>query len=36
MIASFFAESIGVDDATKCLEERLDYLKKTMRDLQGK
>ena len=28
MIASFFAESIGVDDAIKCLEERLDYLKK--------
>lgn len=28
MIASFFAESIGVYDAIKCLEERLDYLKK--------
>lgn len=28
MIASFFAESIGVDEAIKCLEERLAYLKK--------
>ena len=33
MIASFFAESIGVDDAIKCLEERLDYLKKNREGL---
>ena len=33
MIASFFAESIGVDEAIKCLEERLDYLKKNSKGL---
>lgn len=33
MIASFFAESIGVDEAVKCLEERLDYLKKNSKGL---
>ena len=36
MIASFFAESIGVDEAIKCLEERLDYLKKIAKGLQDK
>ena len=33
MIASFFAESIGVDKAIKCLEERLEYLKKNSEGL---
>ena len=33
MIASFFAESIGVDRAIKCLEERLEYLKKNSEGL---